>query len=143
MAQALLSRRLQFFKSEGDGFFAQHPQDLRLWYEVAGDRVYGYEVETNLGHDFVLRDKSVPRRKAKYAKLNRNGVSFGSTAQGPWGSIEKLHCKEPECLFVAPYGKAPRRVWKFKGGWFNDVCDGQVWQGSLIIFPFFLPVSYF
>lgn len=127
-----MSRRLQFWKTDGQGYFAQHPQNSRFWFEVSGSKVFGYELEANAGQEYILKDKSAPRRIGFYVKVSRNELSFGSTAQGPWQHNQTMECKESRCLFVAPYGKPPRRVWKFKGGWFEEVCDGQVWQGKRI-----------
>lgn len=39
-----------------------------------------------------------------------------------------MECKEQECLFVANYGVSSRRVHKFKGGWLEELCDGQMWS---------------
>ncbi len=57
----------------------------------------------------------MPRRGDFFVKLDRDAYAVGTAAGGPWThGGGALLCKEPQCLFVAEYGKALRRVHKFK-----------------------------
>ncbi len=49
--------RLQFFKADGSGFFAQHPQSTASWYEVdtRTGTVYGYSLEAMSGAEYILK----------------------------------------------------------------------------------------
>lgn len=62
-----LVRRLQFFKADGSGFFAQHPQTAAAWYEVdtRTGAVFGYSLEAMSGAQYVLKVSGDARKRPK------------------------------------------------------------------------------